>query len=538
MNGIMKAILVTSLINISMALILASGCAPGVEKPLQYTEIPSIATMTPDYRDVFIPPNIAPLNFEILGDSIEGCAAHFVFNGGDFWAGSGRKVLIEDSEWHSMLEQTAGHQFEVELFTKYSGSWRKHPSMMISVATDSIDPYISYRLIPPHNTYERMSLHQRCLENFDDEEFYNNQMLDDVHGGHCVNCHSFQNYRTQRMQIHIRAEYGGTMIIDGDSISKCSLKTKRTISNGVYPAWHPYKNLLVYSTNRSFLLSHSNGLCKTEVQEYESALVLYNLDTREIFPIPKGDSQMETFPTWSPDGKWIYYALANFEFSTPKNTLDDASYVQARINELGENYRKLKYDIYRRSFDTATFVVGDPELVVNASEDSMSASMPRISPDGRYLLTSIGDYGNFHIYHRESDLFLTDLQLTDSASKFVTTRMTGVNSDNSESYHNWSSNGRWIVVQSRRADNNYARLYFSWFDSNGVAHKAFELPQEDPGFEVVNLYAYNVPEFTIEPVRQSSKVIAQAVMDKSPETPTNAEADASTGATVYAGGVN
>jgi hypothetical protein len=87
-------------------------------------------------------------------------------------------------------------------------------------------------------------------------------------------------------------------------------------------------------------------------------------------------------------------------------------------------------------------------------------------------------------------------------------KLENVNSNYAESYHSWSSNGRWIVFISRRDDNNYSRLYFSYFDKQGKAHKAFELPQEDPDFYDFWMRSYNVPEFMKEPVTTSPQEFA------------------------------
>lgn len=53
-----------------------------------------------------------------------------------------------------------------------------------------------------------------------------------------------------------------------------------------------------------------------------------------------------------------------------------------------------------------------------------------------------------------------------------------VNSDDTESFHNWSSNSRWFVFSSRRGDGLYTRLYLASMDENGVVGKPFLLPQE------------------------------------------------------------
>lgn len=75
-----------------------------------------------------------------------------------------------------------------------------------------------------------------------------------------------------------------------------------------------------------------------------------------------------------------------------------------------------------------------------------SVSFSRPSYDGKYLMFTMSDYGNFSIWHKEADLWLVDLNTGISRS------LTEVNSNDVESYHNWSSNSRWFVFSSRRID--------------------------------------------------------------------------------------
>jgi len=105
----------------------------------------------------------------------------------------------------------------------------------------------------------------------------------------------------------------------------------------------------------------------------------------------------------------------------------------------------------------------------------MSVSFPRISPDGKFALVCMSKYGNFTIWHQESDLYFVNIA-TKQMSK------PDLNSPQSESFHSWSSNGRWIVFSSRRIDGRFTRPYISYFDEQGTAHKPFVLPQKDPDF--------------------------------------------------------
>jgi dipeptidyl aminopeptidase/acylaminoacyl peptidase len=156
------------------------------------------------------------------------------------------------------------------------------------------------------------------------------------------------------------------------------------------------------------------------------------------------------------------------------------------------------FDIEQRTF-------GEPRLLIDAESIGMSALLPRISPDGRYLLFSMAEYGTFHIWHKNSDLYLLDFQNNTIRS------LEEVNSKDTESYHSWSSSGRWIVFSTRRDDGSYTRPYIAYFDEQGRAGKPFILPQKDPDFHLDFLKSYNIPEFMKEPVGISPRKFARTL---------------------------
>ena len=108
---------------------------------------------------------------------------------------------------------------------------------------------------------------------------------------------------------------------------------------------------------------------------------------------------------------------------------------------------------------------------------------------------TLSNFGCFSIWHPESDLWLHDLETGEDRP------LLEVNSDAAESYHNWSSNGRWFVFSSRRDDGSYTRLYLSHFDESGVASKPFLLPQFKADQNLDLMKSYNVPEFSVEPIK-------------------------------------
>jgi Tol biopolymer transport system component len=204
-----------------------------------------------------------------------------------------------------------------------------------------------------------------------------------------------------------------------------------------------------------------------------------DIDHNQVSNIENAPDELEVFPCWAPDGKTLYYCSAHFEYndSLPK---DAETIMRAK---------EIKYSIYKKSFDPETLIFGPRELVYDAAGMDMSATLPRVSPDGKYLLFTLGHYGCFHIWHHEADLWLLNLETSESRI------FDEVNSPDTESYHSWSSNGRWIIFSSRRDDGGYTRLFIAHVDANGKATKPFEVPQADPNYNREFMKSYNIPEF-------------------------------------------
>ena len=75
-----------------------------------------------------------------------------------------------------------------------------------------------------------------------------------------------------------------------------------------------------------------------------------------------------------------------------------------------------------------------------------------------------------------------------------------VNSEDTDSYHSWSSNSRWIAFSSRRLDGLYTRIYIGYMSESGELEKAFLLPQQDVDYYKRFMKSYNIPEFTTHKV--------------------------------------
>ena len=398
-------------------------------------------------------------------------------------------------DWQELLVANKGSDLNGNIFVKREGKWTELDGFKIHVAEDPIDEYLVYRLLAPsYEFYTAFSIRERNLASGKDREVYNNRMHYNPKEQQCMNCHQFQNGKTENWQMHVRQVLGGTLIVTGDESRKVSLKTDSTISAGVYPAWHPSEKLIAYSVNKTRQFFHEKNIHKLEVQDPASDLIMYDIDRNEVSKIADDPLAFETFPTWSPDGKYLYYSSARQpEIATLPS------------DSIAICFDKIYYDIVRRSFDPSTRSFGKEETVFDAKSVNLSAMEARISPDGRYLLFSLGEYGTFHIWHRGSDLWVKDLETGEAWP------LEEANSDDADSFHNWSSNGRWITFTTRRDDGLFTRMYFCYFDKEGKAHKAFMLPPRDLPGKKDRVYSYNVPEFTVEPVRQSVRELSRMI---------------------------
>lgn len=453
-----------------------------------FRQVDKNADIYPDCSGVTIPCNIAPLNFAIR-DTADQYVAVYKSNGKElFRIDSGDGVIeVPFGKWGQLLKQARGQEFSVEIYLQRDGKWLKYNTIENCISADSVDNYLVYRLIDPgFETWNKMGIYQRCLTNFEQTPIMENSMS----GGNCMNCHSFCMNDNQSMLFHMRAENSGTYIFKDGLIEKLDTRTDSTIGQVVYPSWHPEGNFVAFSTNQIVQTFHAIPDKKIEVLDTLSDLVVYNILDHSLTNVPAIASKgsLETFPTWSPDGKFLYFCSA--KSMSPKE------------------YQHIRYDLLRIAFDPQTSRFGAIDTIYKAAEAARSVSFARISPDGKFVLFCLSDYGNFSIWHPESDLYLLNLE-TKALTK------PAINSDQSESYHTWSFNGKWLVFSSRRLDGLFTRPYFSHMDSQGVFSKPFILPQKDPLFYDRFLKSFNIPELVKSKVNLDPRIISRE-LDKEP----------------------
>ncbi|MGL5682370.1 MAG: TolB family protein [Marinifilaceae bacterium] len=456
----------------------------------KWEEIEVAAPIYPDYSNVTIPVNIAPLNFS-TGKPIK---AEFYLAGEKIYEVYGNPHLdIDADKWKQMLTSAANQTLNVSVYEYNQKTWVKYKPLTLHVSASPIDAYISYRLIEPgYEAWNEMGIHQRHLETFEEKTLFSNTNMKD----HCVNCHSFNQYQGNSFMFHVRGKHGGTVMVNNDNIDQIDIRAKKTNLSGVYPFWHPAGDFIAFSSNSTHQAFHAFDNKRIEVYDLSSDLIVYDIKKNKVIEDKRLqiDSLWETFPTWSPCGNYLYFC-------------------RALQQEMPFQVKELKYGLYRIPFNTQKGVFQDSvECVISETDVNQSISFPRISPNGRFLMYTQAECGTFPIWHKEADIEMIDL----STGQHVD--CSAMNSTDSESYHSWSSNGQWVVFSSRRDDGFYTRLYIAHIGEDGAVSKPFLLPQRNPQSNINLLRSYNIPEFSATPTQATFKQLETRVLNKAVKT--------------------
>ena len=446
----------------------------------------------PDYLGVTIPVNIAPLNFCLADEAAQLIDAVITDSHGNNLHSQGEESVDFDlADWRELLSQNRGDSICVTVSAKYEDGWHTYRSFSIYVSPDSIDYGICYRLIAPgHEVWSKMGIYERDLSSFDERALIENTQFQG-----CVNCHSFNRGNPDYMSLHIRGPHGATLLRQNNGpFTAYNTKTDQTLGFCVYPYWHPSGRYVAYSTNITKQTFHSAHPNRIEVFDDASDLQVYDVEKNELLlsSLLKQDSIYETYPVFSADGRSLYFCAAS------------------ALPEGNHQLDSIRYNLCRIDFDPATGRFGNRiETIIDAVSQHKSVSFPRPSYDGRFLCYTLSDYGQFSIWHHEADLYLLDFSTGQSCP------MAGANSEDTESFHNWSSNSRWMVLSSRRDDGLFTRPYFCHVDAKGKVSKAFMLPQRNPRrFYRERFLSFNVPDFVIGPTSFDSHQASRLINDE------------------------
>ncbi len=218
-------------------------------------------------------------------------------------------------------------------------------------------------------------------------------------------------------------------------------------------------------------------------------LAWYSRETGSLQPLPGADDPryVHTNAVWSPDGKYLVFARAAGRDAYPAG-----SKVAERANDPNET--RIRYDLYRIPFNAGKG--GQVERIVGASQNGMSNSFPKVSPDGRWIV---------FVEARNGELMRPDGKLYIVPASGGQARALRANTPLMNSWHSFSPNGRWLVFSSK-SRGPYTKMFLTHLDNQGNSTPAILIDDATAANRAVN-----IPEFVNIPPDGLEKIEVPAV---------------------------
>ena len=326
----------------------------------------------------------------------------------------------------------------------------------------------------------------------------------------CANCHSF-------------SRDGKTMGIDMDGprndkglYALVPVRPQITIANKDMVSWNPSQDRQ-FGLNRVGFMSQvspdgkyvltmvtksdrapENNYYVSNFKDYRflqvfyptrGILAWYDRATGQRHPLPGADDPefVQTNGVWSPDGKYVVFARAKAIDPYPAGVK-----MAAYAND--PNEAQIQYDLYRVPFNGGKG--GTAEPIAGASQNGMSNSFPKVSPDGRWIV---------FVQCRNGQVMRPDSQLYIVPAEGGEARRMCANMFPMNSWHSFSPNGRWLVFSSK-SRGPYTKMYLTHIDAEGNDSPAILIDNSTAANRAVNL-----PEFVNIPADGLVKISTPAV---------------------------
>ena len=213
-------------------------------------------------------------------------------------------------------------------------------------------------------------------------------------------------------------------------------------------------------------------------------LAWYSRGSAHLQYLPGADdtNYVHANAVWSPDGNYLVYARAKAQDAYPAGK-QPAQYA----NDPKET--QVQFDLYRIAFNDGKG--GKAEPILGASQNGMSNSFPKVSPDGRWIV---------FVEARNGLLMRPDGQLYIVPAGGGTARRMNCNAAPMNSWHSFSPNGRWLVFSSKRRS-PYTQMYLTHIDESGNDSPAILVENSTAANRAVN-----IPEFVNIPPGGMEKI--------------------------------
>lgn len=499
------------------AVVLLCSCTEWSQKQVQLRD--TFAPIIPDYADsIVIPANIAPLNFCFSDtfrakkaivrisafDSLQNLCKTYDFKikrigGTDMSLG----------KWRKLMAAANGGYLLARIFVETEQGALQYKDLHWFVSPDKIDRYLLYRV----SQYEEgqhgdVFSTQRDLESFKNRYIGHNRLLDYDNPGQrsCMNCHDCLNNDSHKMVFHVRGVHKGTILMRGDTLMKIAVPDNYNL-RFTYPAWHPSGKIVAFSTNLPASVHYASSTHKIiYTLDTLGSIVLLDVENMRLFSCPEltDTAYDQVFPTWSPDGKRLYFCRSPRK---DYNVFPFPQYIDSSLSMRQNRTEQIWDDLMQMDFDPQTKVFSGLRCTYPFSQMQKSATMPKVSRDGRYLLLSLLKTSTFPLQNL-GDFYRLDLQ----ADTLQPVEVDNLNTPGSEKGHSFSSSGRWMVFSSSRRTLAIPETYITHFNpENGTFSKPFLVPQKKGDFYRTNLQGFVFPMLSTTQVFYTPRQITRII---------------------------
>lgn len=308
----------------------------------------------------------------------------------------------------------------------------------------------------------------------------------------CANCHSFSHDgasvgmdmdgpRGDKGAYALRDIEDSMVIRQGDVFSWNDFNPSQT-TFGLFSRVSPDGRYAVSSVDEEvFVANYTDYRFLQTFYPTRGKLAVFSRKTRAITLLPGADdsSYVHCNPVWSPDGATIYFLRA------PARPAYGSGAMPTHAGDPRE--RRICYDLYRMPFNDGRG--GTPRPVPGASDNGMSNTFPKVSPDGRWIV---------FVKCRNGLLMRPDSRLYIIPAEGGEARELACNLPVMNSWHSWSPNGRWLVFSSK-SFTPYTQMFLAHIDHDGNASRPVLVPNATADNRAVNLPEFlPMPGYTLE----------------------------------------
>ena len=474
---------------------LVTGCKPA---PVAF---PGEATGQLEIKypldETLFPPEIVAPTF-VWSDATEGVASWKVllrFAGEDtvlrFEAAEPRWRPSE-ADWAEIKRRSTGRDAEVAIVgVRGRDEAASAATVRIRTSTDPVGDSIFYREVPlPFiDAVQDPSRIRWRLGTVDSEE-RPTIVLEDLPV--CGNCHSFSS---DGSVLGLDVDYGN----DKGAYAVLPVSKDMVLDDEKIITWSDYRRddgeatfglLSQVSPDGRYVISTVKDravfVATPEIEfsqlffPIKGILVVYDRELGTFKPLPGADDPqyVQSNPTWSPDGKYVVFARTR---AYGRDVVANATSVllsEKDVPEFVENKEPFKFDLYRVPFNDGKG--GTAEPIEGASHNGKSNYFAEYSPDGKWIVFCKAE--NYMLLMPDSELYIIPAEGGEARRLRANTRLMN-------SWHSFSSNGRWLVFSSK-ANTPYTQLFLTHIDAEGNSTPPVVLERftgEDR--------AANIPEF-------------------------------------------